>query len=289
MILHLTPEEIKADFRRYLRESDLTKEKRLEAINISSDKKLNLSESYEFNFKFLEYKLDKGEYPVHPSATLDGDVELTITSNKGSLETIFTYTGVLSDYLDKDANSSPRIDFQVQNISSFQAFINDEEVKLDKGTAKKIASNLNSLKLNIKFIKEKFKSTYDVIKNTNYDKIRTQIQEINANNESFRKLQDIIDKSDAISKIVKKYNTPMQKIVYYKDILVIFDGYLNEKMRIKTKKLLDSYDTELWSINDTSRRKKAEDINETVLKDLKTIHSGKLIYKSKGEHIEKDF
>ena len=113
MILHLTSEEIKADFIRYIRESDLTKEKRLEAINISSDKKLNLSETYEFNFKFLEYKLDAGEYPVHPSATLDGDVELTITSNKGSLETIFTYTGVLSDYLDKDANSSPRIDFQV--------------------------------------------------------------------------------------------------------------------------------------------------------------------------------
>ena len=60
-------------------------------------------------------------------------------------------------------------------------------------------------------------------------------------------------------------------------------------MRIRTKKLLDSYDTELWGINDTTRRKKAEDINDSVLKDLNAIHPGKMIYKSKGEQIIKEF
>lgn len=287
MILHLTEQEIKDDFRNYLRESDLTKEKRLEAINISSDRKLSLSETYEFNFKFLEYKLDKGGYPVHPSAKLEGESELIIKSNKGPLETEFTYNIIVSDYLNSTANSS--IKFEVKDLKEFKAFINDEEVKLDKGTAKKISSNLNSLKLNDKIIKENFKSSFDLYKNTNYNKIKEQIEQINSDNESFRKLQDIIDKSDEISKIVKKYNVPIQKIVYYKDILVIFDGYLNEKMRIRTKKLLDSYDTELWGINDTTRRKKAEDINDSVLKDLNAIHPGKMICKSKGEQIIKEF
>ena len=67
-----------------------------------------------------------------------------------------------------------------------------------------------------------------MIKNTNYDKIRTQIQEINANNESFRKLQDIIDKSDAISKIVKKYKEIIPNL---QDSVELLGNYQNFKKK----------------------------------------------------------
>lgn len=286
MILHLSPEEIKTDFRKYLKESDSLKEKRLEAILISSDRKLNNIETYDFNFRFYEYKLDPGNYPIHPSARLEDKCELIITSNKGSLETIFNYECNIIDYVNNDFVSKIRIEYG--ELKQFQAFINDEEVKLDKGTAKKISSNLNSLKNNDKIIKEKFKSMFDY-DNTNFNKIKEQIEEINIENIENKKLEDRIEKSGEISRIVKKYNTPIQKIVYYKEIVVLFDGYLNEKMRIKTKKALDSYETELWAINDTIKRKKAEDTNEMVLKELKSIHSGKLIYFSKNEQITKIF
>ena len=98
-----------------------------------------------------------------------------------------------------------------------------------------------------------------------------------------------MDASDEISKIIKKYKAPIQKIVYYRDILVIFDGYLNEKMRVQTKKTLDSFETELWSINDPKLRKAAEDANLNVLKELGKVGSGKLIYFSRGEETSKDF
>lgn len=99
----------------------------------------------------------------------------------------------------------------------------------------------------------------------------------------------MMDKSDDISKIIKKHKTPIQKVVYYRDILVLCDGYLNEKMRIAIKKLLDSYETELWSINDTKLRRNAEEMNSEAIRDLGKINSGKLIYISRKEEISQDF
>ena len=97
-------------------------------------------------------------------------------------------------------------------LKEFKAFINDEEVKLDKGTAKKISGNL---KLNDKEIMEKFKTSFSIYKDTNFNKIKDSIEEVLKNNKDLERLQDIVDKSDEISKIVKKYKTPIQKIVYY--------------------------------------------------------------------------
>lgn len=272
------------DWKQFLKESDTVKEKRTEAINISSDRKLNKTENYEFNFKYYEYRLEKGEYPVHPSAKLENNFELITRTTKGSLETTFTYNCIISDYLSSSAISNVRI--TIGDLKEFKAFINDEEVKLDKGTAKKISNNL---KINDKEIMEKFKTSFSIYKDTNFNKIKDSIEEVLKNNKDLERLQDIVDKSDEISKIVKKYKTPIQKIVYYRDILVIFDGYLNEKMRINTKKALDSFETELWSINDSKLRKRAEDTNSEVLKELSKIGSGKLVYISRKEEISQDF
>ena len=272
------------NWRSFLKESDSVKEKRAEAIEISSDRKLQKSETYNFDFLFYEYKLDKGEFPIHPSAKLDGVFNLIIKTNKGSLETEFVYNCEISDYLNSKAESNPR--FEIKDLKEFKAFINDEEIKLDKGTAKKISSNF---KIDEKAIKQEFKNTFDLYKGTNYNKIKSEIQEIVKSNDELDKFQDMMDKSDEISKIVKKFKTPTQKIVYYRDILVLFDGYLNEKMRINTKKALDSFETELWSINDPKLRKKAEDTNSEVLKELSKIGSGKLVYISRKEEISQDF
>lgn len=276
--------ECRDDWKKFLKESDSVKEKRTEAINISSDRKLDKIENYKFNFKFYEYKLDKGEYPVHPSAKLENDFELIVSTTKGALETIFTYNCVISDYLSSSGISNIRI--IIGDLKEFKAFINDEEIKLDKGTAKKISNNF---KLDDKDIKEKFKKEFDLYKDTNYNKIKNYIDEVLKNNKDLEKLQDMIDKSDEISKIVKKYNVPIQKIVYYRDVLVIFDGYLNEQMRIQIKKYLDSFETELWAINDTNLRKRADDLNSDVINSLKKLGSGKLIYNSKNEQITKIF
>lgn len=272
------------NWRSFLKESDSVKEKRAEAIEISSDRKLQKSETYNFDFLFYEYKLDKGEFPIHPSAKLDGVFNLIIKTNKGSLETEFVYNCEISDYLNSKAESNPR--FEIKDLKEFKAFINDEEIKLDKGTAKKISSNF---KIDEKAIKQEFKNTFDLYKGTNYNKIKSEIQEIVKSNDELDKFQDMMDKSDEISKIVKKFKTPIQKIVYYRDILVLFDGYLNEKMRINTKRALDSFETELWSINDPKLRKKAEDTNSEVLKELSKIGSGKLVYISRKEEISQDF
>ena len=272
------------NWRSFLKESDSVKEKRAEAIEISSDRKLQKSETYNFDFLFYEYKLDKGEFPIHPSAKLDGVFNLIIKTNKGSLETEFVYNCEISDYLNSKAESNPR--FEIKDLKEFKAFINDEEIKLDKGTAKKISSNF---KIDEKAIKQEFKNTFDLYKGTNYNKIKSEIQEIVKSNDELDKFQDMMDKSDEIAKIVKKFKTPIQKIVYYRDVLVLFDGYLNEKMRINTKKALDSFETELWSINDPKLRKKAEDTNSEVLKELSKIGSGKLVYISRKEEISQDF
>ena len=272
------------NWRSFLKESDSVKEKRAEAIEISSDRKLQKSETYNFDFLFYEYKLDKGEFPIHPSAKLDGVFNLIIKTSKGSLETEFVYNCEISDYLNSKAESNPR--FEIKDLKEFKAFINDEEIKLDKGTAKKISSNF---KIDEKAIKQEFKNTFDLYKGTNYNKIKSEIQEIVKSNDELDKFQDMMDKSDEIAKIVKKFKTPIQKIVYYRDVLVLFDGYLNEKMRINTKKALDSFETELWSINDTKLRKKAEDTNSEVLKELSKIGSGKLVYISRKEEISQDF
>ena len=272
------------NWRSFLKESDSVKEKRAEAIEISSDRKLQKSETYNFDFLFYEYKLDKGEFPIHPSAKLDGVFNLIIKTNKGSLETEFVYNCEISDYLNSKAESNPR--FEIKDLKEFKAFINDEEIKLDKGTAKKISSNF---KIDEKAIKQEFKNTFDLYKGTNYNKIKSEIQEIVKSNDELDKFQDMMDKSDEIAKIVKKFKTPIQKIVYYRDVLVLFDGYLNEKMRIQTKKALDSFETELWSINDPKLRKQAEDTNSEVLKELSKIGSGKLVYISRKEEIQQDF
>ena len=272
------------NWRSFLKESDSVKEKRAEAIEISSDRKLQKSETYNFDFLFYEYKLDKGEFPIHPSAKLDGVFNLIIKTSKGSLETEFVYNCEISDYLNSKAESNPR--FEIKDLKEFKAFINDEEIKLDKGTAKKISSNF---KIDEKAIKQEFKNTFDLYKGTNYNKIKSEIQEIVKSNDELDKFQDMMDKSDEIAKIVKKFKTPIQKIVYYRDVLVLFDGYLNEKMRINTKKALDSFETELWSINDPKLRKKAEDTNSEVLKELSKIGSGKLVYISRKEEISQDF
>ena len=272
------------NWRSFLKESDSVKEKRAEAIEISSDRKLQKSETYNFDFLFYEYKLDKGEFPIHPSAKLDGVFNLIIKTNKGSLETEFVYNCEISDYLNSKVESNPR--FEIKDLKEFKAFINDEEIKLDKGTAKKISSNF---KIDEKAIKQEFKNTFDLYKGTNYNKIKSEIQEIVKSNDELDKFQDMMDKSYEISKIVKKFKTPIQKIVYYRDVLVLFDGYLNEKMRINTKKALDSFETELWSINDPKLRKKAEDTNSEVLKELSKIGSGKLVYISRKEEISQDF
>ena len=272
------------NWRSFLKESDSVKEKRAEAIEISSDRKLQKSETYNFDFLFYEYKLDKGEFPIHPSAKLDGVFNLIIKTSKGSLETEFVYNCEISDYLNSKAESNSR--FEIKDLKEFKAFINDEEIKLDKGTAKKISSNF---KIDEKAIKQEFKNTFDLYKGTNYNKIKSEIQEIVKSNDELDKFQDMMDKSDEIAKIVKKFKTPIQKIVYYRDVLVLFDGYLNEKMRINTKKALDSFETELWSINDPKLRKKAEDTNSEVLKELSKIGSGKLVYISRKEEISQDF
>ena len=272
------------NWRSFLKESDSVKEKRAEAIEISSDRKLQKSETYNFDFLFYEYKLDKGEFPIHPSAKLDGVFNLIIKTSKGSLETEFVYNCEISDYLNSKAESNPR--FEIKDLKEFKAFINDEEIKLDKGTAKKISSNF---KIDEKAIKQEFKNTFDLYKGTNYNKIKSEIQEIVKSNDELDKFQDMMDKSDEIAKIVKKFKTPIQKIVYYRDVLVLFDGYLNEKMRINTKKALDSFETELWSINDSKLRKRAEDTNSEVLKELSKIGSGKLVYISRKEEISQDF
>ena len=277
-------DEIRLKWNNFLNESDIIKEKRAEAISISSDRKLNKIENYEFNFQFYEYKLVKGEYPVHPSATLENEFELTVKTNKGSIETIFTYNCSIKDYLNSSGNSN--VTFEIKDLKEFQAFINDEEIKLDKGTAKKISSNF---KLNEKDIKIELKNTFDLYKDTNYNSIKTKLDEIVKSNKDSENLSSMLDKSDDISKIVKKYKTPIQKIVYYKNILVLCDGYLNEKMRIQIKKLLDSYETELWSINDPKLRKRAEDVNSEVLKEISKINSGKLIYFSRKEEVQKEF
>lgn len=296
-MLESEKEQIRIDFRKYLKESDLIKEKRAQALTISGNKKSNKIESYKFDFMYLEYKLNKGDYPIQPSAHLETSFDLEITTtttiDMDELQTIFTYNCVVIDNLNAQVQSNPR--FEVKDLKEFKAFIHDEEVKLDKGTAKKISSNLGSLKINDKIIKEEFKKLFNKEKesknanSSNFSTVKTQIEEIVKQNNELDKLQDMMDKSADISKIVKKYNVPIQKIVYYRDILVIFNGYLNEQMRIKTKKLLDSYDTELWSINDTIKRKKVEEANLEVLKGLKAIGEGKLIYKSNGEQIEKEF
>jgi hypothetical protein len=175
---------------------------------------------------------------------------------------------------------------EIKDLESFEAFINDEQIKLDKGTAKKISSNY---KLDQKEIKKEFLNQFDRIKYTNFLKVKDELFEINRINIELVKFQDMMNKSDEISKIIKKFKTPIQKIVFYRDVLVLFDGYLNEKMRISTKKALDSFETELWSINDQKLRKKAEDMNSEVLKELSKIGSGKLVYISRKEEISQDF
>lgn len=277
-------EEIRLKWNIFLNESDSVKEKRAEAIALSSDKKSVKTERYEFNFKHYEYKIDRGEYPVHPSAELENEFELTIISNKGNLETIFVYVCSIKDRLNSSANSN--ISFAIKDLKEFECFVNDEPIKLDKGTAKKISSNL---KMDEKEIKTAFKNEFDLYKNTNYDSTKDKLQEIVKSNKEYENLSTMLGKSDDISKIVKKYNTPIQKIVYYRDILVLCDGYLNEKMRIAIKKLLDSYETELWSINDTRLRRNAEEMNSEVIRDLGKINSGKLIYVSRKEEVSQDF
>lgn len=277
-------EEIRLKWNIFLNESDSVKEKRAEAIALSSDKKSVKTERYEFNFKHYEYKIDRGEYPVHPSAELENEFELTIISNKGNLETIFVYVCSIKDRLNSSANSN--ISFAIKDLKEFECFVNDEPIKLDKGTAKKISSNL---KMDEKEIKTAFKNEFDLYKNTNYDSTKDKLQEIVKSNKEYENLSTMLGKSDDISKIVKKYNTPIQKIVYYRDILVLCDGYLNEKMRIAIKKLLDSYETELWSINDTKLRRNAEEMNSEVIRDLGKINSGKLIYVSRKEEVSQDF
>lgn len=279
-----TEESIRENWRLFLKEADVTKEKRSEAIIISAERKLNKTENYEFDFRFYEYHLERGEYPVQPSAELNSDFELIVTTIKGSLETIFTYNCEISDYLNNRSES--RIRFSIKDLKDFKAFINDEEFKLDKGTAKKISSNF---KPDENAIKDKFKMLFDLYKDTNFSKIKSEIDEIVKQNKEFEKLKDIMDKSDDISKIVKKYKTPVQKIVYYRDVLVIFDGYLNEKMRIQTKHALDSFEKDLWSINDPKLRKKAEDTNSVILKELSRIGSGKLVFFSRKEEISNEF
>lgn len=276
-------EKLRAEFRAFINESN-DKEKRIEAINISADKKLTKSSTYKFNFRYFEYKIDKGDYPVHPSAKLSGEFSLEITTNIGSLETIFTYEYNISDYLNAQGVSTPKI--ELKDLKEFKAFLNDEEFKIDKGTAKKISSNY---KIDDKIIREEFKKAFDLAKDTNYTKTKETLDEINKQNAEFSNLKDMLDKSDEIQKILKKYNSPIQKIVYYRDILVMFDGYLNEKMRKEVKKALNSFETELWSINDQKLRKKAEDANTEVLHALKKVGGGKLIYSSRGSQISVDF
>ena len=278
-------QQIRTKWNEFLNETaDNIKEKRLEAIALSSDRKSVKTERYEFNFKYYEYKVDPGEYPVHPSAELDNEFELTVTTNRGNLETIFTYICSIKDRLNSSANSN--IGFAIKDLKEFQAFINDEPIKLDKGTAKKISSNL---KMDEKQIKIEFKNKFNLSQDTNYDIVRSKLEEIVKSNKQFENLSDMLGKSDDIAKIVKKYKTPIQKIVYYRDILVLFDGYLNEKMRIITKKALDSFEKELWSINDPKLRKKAEENNSEVLKELGRVGSGRLIFFSRKEETSKEF
>lgn len=278
-------QQIRTKWNEFLNETaDNIKEKRLEAIALSSDRKSVKTERYEFDFKYYEYKIDPGEYPVHPSAELDNEFELTVTTNRGNLETIFTYICSIKDRLNSSANSN--ISFAIKDLKEFECFVNDEPVKLDKGTAKKISSNL---KMDEKQIKIEFKNNFDLANDTNYDIVRSKLGEIVKSNKQFENLSDMLGKSDDIAKIMKKYKTPIQKIVYYRDILVLFDGYLNEKMRISIKKALDSFEKELWSINDPKLRKKAEENNSEVLKELGRIGSGKLIFFSRKEEISKEF
>lgn len=272
--------DIKKQFRDFLSESDELKAKRQLAIDISADKKLNKKEILQFNFKIMEYKLDKAEYPKHPSAELNNTFSLEITTNKGSLETKFVYEYSIYDYLDSSGKSAPRI--EMRELIEFEAFLNDELIKLDKGTAKKISNNY---KIDQKIIKLEFVKAFDLLNYTNYKSIKDKLDIINKENEEYSKFADLMSKSDEISKIVKKYNHPIQKMVYYKNIIFLADGYLNERMRKDIKKYLEIYDTELWSINDTKKRKEFENNNNFAISELRKICTGKLIYISRGNEI----
>ncbi len=273
---------MKNSFVTYLLEGVDIKEKRAEAIKISSSKSQKI-ERFDFEFRFYEFKLNPGNFPIHPSADLNSTFELIVTTNKDNLETIFTYNCDLIDRIDYSGKVYTR--FEVKDLKDFKCFTDDEEVKLDKGTAKKIST---ALKIDSKMIKQEFEKSFDVEKMTNYPKILKQIEEINAKNSGVEKMEGMFGASDEIEKISKKYGTTAQKIILHKNIAFLSSGNLNSMMREKIKSNLESFETELWSINDRKNRVKAEEKNEEILKNISNISKGKLIYKSKNEEIIKE-
>lgn len=276
-------EGIKKEFREFISENTDIKSQRAEAIKLSSDRKYNNENNYLFDFKVMEYKVDKGDYPLHPSALLENDFYLTITTNKGSLETTFKYNYKIKDYLSSDGISNPRI--EMLDLVEFQGFINDEEIKLDKATAKKISSNY---KLDQKEIKKQFDKSFKLESYTNYKKTKQTLDEINELNRKYKEFSDMMSKSDELSKLVKKYNHPIQKIISHNDILFMSEGYLNEFMRKDIKKLLDSYEKELWSIDDKLKHEKVSSNNKLILNSLKKYSPAKLVYMSRGSEVKVD-
>ena len=276
-------EGIKKEFREFISENTDIKSQRAEAIKLSSDRKYNNENNYLFDFKVMEYKVDKGDYPLHPSALLENDFYLTITTNKGVLETVFKYNYKIKDYLSSDGISNPRI--EMLDLVEFQGFINDEEIKLDKATAKKISSNY---KLDQKEIKRQFDKSFKLELYTNYKKAKQTLDEINELNRKYKEFSDMMSKSDELSKLVKKYNHPIQKIISHNDILFMSEGYLNEFMRKDIKKLLDSYEKELWSIDDKLKHQKISDNNKIILNSLKKYSPAKLVYMSRGSEVKVD-
>lgn len=274
-------EGIKKEFREFISENTDIKSQRAEAIKLSSDRKYSNENNYLFDFKVMEYKVDRGDYPLHPSALLENDFYLTITTNKGVLETVFKYNYKIKDYLSSDGISNPRI--EMLDLVEFQGFINDEEIKLDKATAKKISSNY---KLDQKEIKKQFDKSFKLESYTNYKKTKQTLDEINELNRKYKEFSDMMSKSDELSKLVKKYNHPIQKIISHNDILFMSEGYLNEFMRKDIKKLLDSYEKELWSIDDKLKHEKVSSNNKLILNSLKKYSPAKLVYMSRGSEVK---
>lgn len=138
---------------------------------------------------------------------------------------------------------------------------NNNEVKADKKTIKQI---MNILKYKFKEIHKEILSKTDVSLLVNLSELNEMLlQKYNHNQE-----QEKIKQNEKFDKLVKEFNLDSKKTVKCQknEVFVVFENDIEDKETIE--KLLNSYDSNSWAIDNGTDRRMTESKNSEILLEL---------------------
>jgi hypothetical protein len=238
-----------------------------------------------FNFCTLNYNPD---YKVSDKAVTDSSFSFTVTnsiimdlpvkSKELDIKGVITFSIPAEFYITMRFNqdNSFKSTIKKSSLTCTKLVLNSEEVKLDKGTARKLE------KMFISKYSSKIAKALREYNSTKADtKLMLKLPEIlETFNKGLKKYLANIAKANEetnkdIAKLARKHSVSPKQVLYISDSLyVVFDT--KDKNTPVALELLKSYDPYCNRIDDLSTEAKVKQHNEYILKELSKYSSGVL-------------